>query len=67
MNCNFVECKKKCVLLIGDCKFCEKHYCPMHRLPEKHMCANLEKCKLCSFEKNKKKIIEEKLEDIRIR
>lgn len=66
MSCNFTECKRKCALIIGNCKFCEKHYCLVHRLPEDHKCEKLDECKKKSFEKNKNKLMNEKIEEIKI-
>lgn len=66
MICNFTDCKRRCALIIGDCKYCEKHYCSVHRLPEDHKCEKLEECKKNSFEKNKNKLMKEKIDDVKI-
>ena len=59
--CNYYDgsCKKKSALIIGDCKFCKKHFCTEHRLPESHRCECLHTCKLASFLKNKEKVLDE--------
>jgi predicted nucleic acid binding AN1-type Zn finger protein len=67
MSCNFADCKKKQALLVGDCKYCDKHFCGTHRLPESHKCEELEKCKKIQFEKNKEKLMGERTTDHRLR
>lgn len=41
-------CKEHCMKytsLIGNCSYCKKHYCLVHRLPEDHLCNNLNEIK----------------------
>ena len=38
-----VICEKELVILPYICKYCGKHFCVEHRLPEKHNCENIEK------------------------
>ena len=54
------DCTKRTVLVVGDCKFCSKHFCAKHRLPELHKCSGLDSCKKASFEKNANKLMSEK-------
>jgi len=54
------QCAKKTVLVVGDCKFCQKHFCAKHRLPEIHQCSGLDTCRKASYEKNAAKLMEEK-------
>jgi predicted nucleic acid binding AN1-type Zn finger protein len=38
-------CIKDCIKytsLIGHCSYCKKQYCSLHRLPEDHLCDNLQ-------------------------
>jgi len=58
--CKFGDCKKKPVLIIGDCKFCAGKFCAQHRLPETHNCTNIKDCKQQSFDRNKEKLLKEK-------
>jgi predicted nucleic acid binding AN1-type Zn finger protein len=34
-------CKKKCGLLVIECKGCKKAFCNLHRLPEDHQCEHI--------------------------
>ena len=54
------SCARNAALIIGDCKFCKKHFCGKHRLPEAHACANMETCRTQHFERNKQKLFREK-------
>ncbi len=53
------KCIAQCAMIIGDCKYCRKKYCGKHRLPESHRCANMTACKEESFDRNKKKVLDE--------
>jgi predicted nucleic acid binding AN1-type Zn finger protein len=59
-KCAFGDCKKRGVVIVGDCRFCTKNYCSNHRLPETHCCAQLASCKSQHFESNKEKLLKEK-------
>ena len=37
-RCSFDVCKKKITIMKFECKFCHKHYCVTHQLPETHVC-----------------------------
>jgi predicted nucleic acid binding AN1-type Zn finger protein len=43
--CNFINCNLKSMKLIGFCKLCNNSYCSSHRLPESHLCKNLNELK----------------------
>jgi len=55
-KCNFGDCKNKPVLIVGDCKFCMSKFCNKHRLPEDHVCPQMQSCRDQSFMKNKLKL-----------
>lgn len=42
IRCTFKECKEGAQRIIGDCGFCNGHYCGKHRLLEDHKCDGLE-------------------------
>ncbi|KAI1380791.1 hypothetical protein F4677DRAFT_441124 [Hypoxylon crocopeplum] len=41
-RCTFKECKSAAQRIVGDCGFCEGHFCAKHRLLEDHKCSGLE-------------------------
>lgn len=49
--CSFTDCKSK-VCIIGKCKYCQCVYCTQHRLPEDHMCSQLQKVKHDAYATN---------------
>merc|ERR1711977_560712 len=55
-GCGVDGCDGRVVLLIGDCKWCQKSFCQAHRIPEAHACANLKDCKAQSFANNAAKV-----------
>jgi predicted nucleic acid binding AN1-type Zn finger protein len=40
MKCTYLDCKKRAILVVGDCRYCKGSYCGMHRLPESHTCVS---------------------------
>ena len=58
-KCSASGCKKKTVLIVGDCKFCQMSHCSSHRLPEDHKCVEMEACRLQSYELNAKRLVSE--------
>jgi predicted nucleic acid binding AN1-type Zn finger protein len=42
IRCSFKECKDAAQRIVGDCAFCEGHFCGRHRLLEDHQCQGLE-------------------------
>jgi predicted nucleic acid binding AN1-type Zn finger protein len=42
IRCTFKNCKDGAQRIIGDCGFCNGHYCGKHRLLEDHKCDGLE-------------------------
>jgi ubiquitin C len=59
-KCFFPDCSKRTAALIGDCRFCKHSFCGTHRLPETHVCPEMESCRQQSFNKNKDKLMSEK-------
>lgn len=41
-RCNFKECPSSAQRIVGDCGFCQGHFCSKHRLLEDHKCEGLE-------------------------
>ncbi|KAK4153622.1 AN1-type zinc finger protein TMC1 [Chaetomidium leptoderma] len=42
LRCSFEECRLPVQRIVGDCTFCDGHFCSNHRLLEDHQCQNLE-------------------------
>jgi hypothetical protein len=42
IRCSHKECKEAAQRIIGDCGFCNGHFCGKHRLLEDHKCTGLE-------------------------
>ena len=41
-RCSFKDCRDAAQRIVGDCSFCEGHFCGKHRLLESHKCEGLE-------------------------
>jgi len=54
------RCTNPAQPIIGDCGFCNGHYCSKHRQLEEHCCTGLEDCKKESRERNADKLIAER-------
>lgn len=59
-RCNYENCNNKAATIIGDCSYCSLKYCISHRLPEAHLCTNIQECKDISFKRNQDKLLSEK-------
>jgi ubiquitin len=59
-KCTFAGCNSFQQRIIGDCTFCDGHYCGKHRLLEDHKCSGLEDCKKESHERNAERLNSEK-------
>ncbi|RDI78569.1 Ribonuclease [Venturia inaequalis] len=64
-TCNYKKdtpdaCKGKLQPIVGDCGFCNGHFCSKHRLLESHNCTGLEDCKKESHERNADKLNSER-------
>ncbi|KAI2779784.1 hypothetical protein F4815DRAFT_171403 [Daldinia loculata] len=64
-RCNFKECKSAAQRIVGDCGFCDGHFCAKHRLLEDHKCSGLEDCKKESHERNAAQLEAERTQVIR--
>jgi hypothetical protein len=42
LRCTFKDCREGAQRIIGDCGFCNGHFCGKHRLLEDHKCDGLE-------------------------
>lgn len=42
IRCTHKECKEVAQRIVGDCGFCNGHFCGKHRLLEDHKCTGLE-------------------------
>lgn len=52
LRCTHKDCKDAAQRIIGDCGFCQGHFCGKHRLLEDHKCTGLEDCKKESHDRN---------------
>lgn len=60
IRCGHKACKEVAARIIGDCGFCNGHFCNKHRLLESHDCKGLEDCKKESHERNAEKLNSER-------
>ncbi|BAO39547.1 AN1-type zinc finger protein YOR052C [Kluyveromyces marxianus] len=58
-RCCFEKCNSAAVKFIGDCNFCEGHFCSKHRLLENHQCQGLKSCKDQMHQRNADKLHKE--------
>lgn len=65
IRCGYKECKDAAQRIVGDCGFCNGHFCGKHRLLEDHKCEGLEDCKKQSHEQNAIKLNSERTVAIR--
>ena len=65
IRCSHKECKDAAQRIVGDCGFCNGHFCGKHRLLEDHKCEGLEDCKKESHERNANKLNSERTMAIR--
>ncbi|RKU44380.1 hypothetical protein DL546_003509 [Coniochaeta pulveracea] len=42
IRCSFKDCSGPAQRIVGDCAFCQGHFCGKHRLLEDHKCEGLE-------------------------
>jgi hypothetical protein len=60
IRCDAKDCKQPAQRIVGDCSFCQGHFCGNHRMLEDHKCTGLEDCKKQSHEQNKMKLESER-------
>ncbi|KAF2278263.1 uncharacterized protein EI97DRAFT_249190 [Westerdykella ornata] len=60
IRCSFKTCKDAAQRIVGDCGFCQGHFCGKHRLLEEHKCEGLEDCKKESYERNAERLEKER-------
>merc|ERR1711937_185166 len=65
LRCNAKECREPAQRVVGDCGFCNGHFCGKHRLLEDHKCSGLEDCKKQSHERNAAQLESERTQVIR--
>jgi predicted nucleic acid binding AN1-type Zn finger protein len=65
-RCNFTNCKNKLSFSLYDtlfCKYCSKHFCFIHRLPEDHICSNLQLIKIKHKKESNDKLLAEAIKN----
>jgi predicted nucleic acid binding AN1-type Zn finger protein len=65
IRCNAKECREPAQRIVGDCGFCNGHFCGKHRLLEDHKCTGLEDCKKQSHERNAAQLESERTQMVR--
>ncbi|KAL8689964.1 MAG: hypothetical protein Q9218_004480 [Villophora microphyllina] len=60
IRCTFKDCRDPAQRIVGDCSFCQGHFCGKHRMLEDHKCSGLEDCKKESHERNADKLNSER-------
>ncbi|KAK5172812.1 uncharacterized protein LTR77_002932 [Saxophila tyrrhenica] len=65
IRCNFKDCKDAAQRIVGDCGFCQGHFCGKHRMLESHNCTGLEDCKKEEKDRNKEKLESERTQAIK--
>ncbi|RVD81683.1 uncharacterized protein DFL_009535 [Arthrobotrys flagrans] len=65
-RCTFEGCTAFQQRIIGDCSFCNGHFCGKHRLLESHYCPNLEDCRKQSHERNAEQLNSQRTETSRV-
>ena len=60
IRCTHKDCKEPAQRIVGDCSFCQGHFCGKHRMLEDHKCTGLEDCKKESHERNADKLNSER-------
>ncbi|CAL9734668.1 AN1-type zinc finger protein Tmc1p [Monosporozyma servazzii] len=57
--CLYADCTKPNAKFVGDCNFCNGHFCSNHRLMESHNCVGLDNCKEQLHQRNADKLNKE--------
>jgi len=60
------ECSDRALNIVGTCRFCTHSFCGKHRLPETHVCANMESCRQQSMDRLVTKLEGEKCAGLKV-
>lgn len=60
IRCQFKDCKDAAQRIVGDCGFCQGHFCGKHRMLESHACTGLEDCKEEEKQRNRERLERER-------
>ncbi|KAI4786084.1 ubiquitin-like protein [Aureobasidium sp. EXF-8845] len=60
IRCQFKDCKDPAQRIVGDCGFCNGHFCGKHRMLESHACTGLETCKEEEKQRNRERLESER-------
>ena len=60
IRCNAKDCKDAAQRIVGDCGFCQGHFCGKHRMLESHDCAGLATAKQEDKDRNAQKLQSER-------
>ncbi|KAF3771084.1 hypothetical protein M406DRAFT_246769 [Cryphonectria parasitica EP155] len=66
IRCSLADCKAEAQRIVGDCSFCEGHFCGKHRLLEDHKCEGLEDCKKESHDRLVAKLESQKTRAVKV-
>ncbi|SCU77717.1 LADA_0A01860g1_1 [Lachancea dasiensis] len=58
-KCYYEKCGFTALKFIGDCQFCQGHFCSRHRIMENHSCQGLKSCKEQMHQRNADKLAAE--------
>ncbi|SCU85533.1 LAME_0D01728g1_1 [Lachancea meyersii CBS 8951] len=58
-RCYYEKCGSTALKFIGDCQFCQGHFCSRHRIMENHSCQGLKSCKEQMHQRNADKLAAE--------
>ncbi|SCU85456.1 LAFA_0D15742g1_1 [Lachancea sp. 'fantastica'] len=58
-RCYYDKCGSTALKFIGDCQFCQGHFCSRHRIMENHACQGLTSCKEQMHQRNADKLAAE--------
>ena len=60
IKCQSKDCKDAAQRIVGDCGFCNGHFCGKHRMLESHACTGLEDCKEEEKRRNRERLESER-------
>ena len=56
-TCMREGCTSRIIRIIGDCNYCSSKFCGDHRLPEDHLCKNIQDVKKKAFSINETNVL----------